>query len=263
MIIIKTPEEIELMRIAGKKLARILRLLKEECKAGVETKYLDQKARELCEKENVTPAFLGYTPYGAKRPFPAAVCITLDDEIIHGIPNENSKILKNTDLIVLDMGIAYKGMIVDAAISFFVGGEKFGDERGLKLIAADQAGIDAGISVCKPGVRTGDIGEAVEKAIKKASKPYKFAIFDQLGGHGVGRFVHEEPFIPSVGKKGEGPILKEGMTIAIEPILGEGKSEMYLARDGYTYKTVDKKRSVQIEHTILITADGAEILTQE
>lgn len=251
------------MRIAGKKLARILRLLREETKAGVTTKFLDDKARELCEKESVTPSFLGYKPQGAPRPYPAAICITVEDEVIHGIPNENPRTLKNTDLIVLDMGVTYKEMIVDAAISFFVGGKTFADEKGLILIAASQAGLDAGIDVCKPGVKTGDIGAAIEKGVKRASKPYKFSILEIFGGHGVGRHVHEEPFIPNVGKPGEGPMLKEGMTIAIEPILAEGKPDVYIAKDGYTYKTKDKKRSVQIEHTILITKDGAEILTIE
>jgi methionyl aminopeptidase len=259
MIYIKTEKEIDLMRKGGKILAEILRDLEKEVKEGVTAADLNDKAAELCKKHDVIPAFLNYQPAGAPFPFPACLCVSVNDEIVHGIPG--NRILKNGDMVVLDMGIIFKKLVLDSATTVIVGGLEKADSTAKAMLSACKIALDAGIAVCKPGVKTGDIGFAIEQAMKKASKNFIFEFAQDLGGHGVGKHVHEDPFIPNYGMKGQGVALKAGMVIAIEPILNEGKGAIMVANDGFTYKTVDGKRSCHFEHTVAITEDGVEVLT--
>ena len=253
--LIKTEDEIKRLREGGKILAKILRELSEKVVPGVSTLELENYARELISKFDARPAFLGYTPVGSRRAFPAALCVSVNSEIVHGIPNEKPKILREGDIVSIDCGIEYKKMFTDSALTVPCGQV---DERGRLLLKATKEALAAGIKVSKPGKKTGDIGAAIERVAKK----YGFQIADDLGGHGVGRSPHEDPFIPNFGIPKSGVALLPGLVIAIEPMLNEGTSKVKFLSDGYTFVTADNKRSAHFEHTILITKDGPEILTQ-
>jgi len=255
-ILIKTAKEIAIMREGGKRHAKILRELATLVKPGISSQFLEDKARELSVREGGKPAFLGYKPWGAKRSFPAALCVSVNEEVVHGIPNgAYEKILKNGDIVSLDFGFLYKGLITDAAVTVPVG--KI-DAVSKKLISKTEEAMYVGIKKAKAGNTTGDIGSAIFDIGKKAD----FGIIDILSGHGVGRHVHEDPYIPNFGMRGEGDVLKSGMTICIEPMFNLGTKEIFIAKDGYTYCTADGKRSAHFEHTILVTEKGAEILTK-
>ncbi|MEI6553769.1 MAG: type I methionyl aminopeptidase [bacterium] len=262
---IKTPTDIEILREGGLKLARILQTLKKSVKIGMSSSELEDLARELTTKEDAVPSFLGYTPAIAHRPYPAALCLSVNDVVVHGIPNEKPFVIKDGDVLTLDMGIAYKGLFVDSAVTIPVGNV---DVKGLKLIESAETCLTAVIEALKnwpkdypKGIKTGDIGHIVEKTLAYYRKTYGFNVVEIFGGHGVGYSVHEDPFIPNFGMKGQGVTLKPGMVIAIEPIIAEGKGIVDIDKDGYTYRTVDGKRATHTEHTILITDSGAEVLT--
>ena len=252
---LKNKKEIEVLREAGKILAKILEELSRAARVGVSAVDLNNLANELCQKYEVRPTFLNYKPEGANRPYPASLCVSINDEVVHGIPNEGEpKILKDGDLVSLDMGIEYQGLIVDSAVTVGVGEM---DPAAKKLLAAGEEARAAAIAAARIGGRTGDIGAAIEKVAQK----YGFSTVKDLGGHGVGYAVHEDPFIPNFDKAGEGVVLKEGMVLAIEPMLNEGTDQITLDDDGYTFRTADGKRSVHFEHTAAITPAGPEILT--
>lgn len=253
---IYTKEEIDTLREGGVLLSRVLKILSEETVSGISTADLDARAYALCEEFGAEPAFLNYQPEGAKTPFPASICISVNHEVVHGIPNKNPKTLKNGDVVVLDMGLKYKNMFTDSAVTLVVGGDD-ANPVGARMIAVAHQALDKAINTVKPGVRTGTIGLAIESAVLG-----KFSMPIELGGHGIGHAIHEDPFMPNFGKKGEGAMLREGMVIAIEPILTEKKPRIKLAADGYTYVTADGGLSVHVEHTIVVTKDGAEILTK-
>ncbi len=255
MISLKTKDEIEILKEGGHILATILAELKKAAVPGVTTESLNELANDLCAKYKATPVFLGYKPYGAPRPYPASVCISINDEIVHGIPNEKERILQDGDVVSIDMGVKYKNLITDSAITVGVGKV---DAKAKKLLDATEKALYKGIEAAKLGATTGDIGYAVEKFIK----PLGFSLPVELGGHGVGYEVHEDPFIANFGKKGQGPALKAGMVIAIEPMVNEGSAGTTQDDDGYTFRTTDGKRSAHFEHTIAITESGPEILTQ-
>ena len=200
------------------------------------------------------PAFLGYTPRGAERPFPAALCVSINDEIVHGIPNEREKIFREGDMVGYDLGLVHRGMYSDMAISVGVGEMDGSAER---LIEATRAALISGISAARAGARVGDIGYAIEESVRGSG----FSLVEELGGHGVGRSLHEEPFISNIGKRGAGVELKSGMVFAIEPMINEGSGHIILDDDGYTYRTKDGKRSAHFEHTILVREGEPEILT--
>ncbi|MES2623310.1 MAG: type I methionyl aminopeptidase [Patescibacteria group bacterium] len=262
-ITIYTENEINLLREGGRFLAQILNTLKAKTVAGVTTLELDKEARKLCEEVGAVPAFLNYTPGGATRPFPGAICISVNEEIVHGIPNENPKTLKSGDVVVLDMGLIYKGLFTDSAVTIVVGGDSY-NTVGSRMIQVATEALAAALATVKPGVRTGTVGHAIEKTVLAShDKTHKFSLPYELGGHGIGHGVHEDPFMPNFGKKGSGPILREGMVLAIEPILTEKSPRMKLLKDGYTYATQDKGLSVHVEHTIVVTKNGCEILTEE
>ena len=239
---------------AGKRLAVVLDALRVKVVPGVAAQELDDVAERLIRDGGDEPCFLGYTPEGARRPYPATLCVSINDEVVHGIPNESVKILKEGDIVGLDLGLTHKGVIVDAAITVPVGEVS---EEAKKLLAATERALVAGIAQAIPGNHMGDISHAIQKEIEGAG----FRVVKELGGHGVGDLVHEEPFIPNFGRAGDGELLSEGMVLALEPIANAGKAAVILAPDGYTYRTKDGSRSAHFEHTILIEKGGARIIT--
>jgi methionyl aminopeptidase len=261
-ITIYTEDEISRLREGGVLLGDILQTLKKETVPGVSTEKLHDIALQLCQKKDAQPAFLGYAPQGAKRPFPGALCISVNDEVVHGIPNEQPKILKVGDVVVLDMGLLYKHMYTDSAVTLVVGGAA-SNPVGASMIDVATRALEAAIANVKPGVRTGTIGHIIEKTVKDShTRQQKFSLPFELGGHGIGHHVHEDPFMPNFGKKGTGPILREGMVLAIEPILTEKKPDIRMLKDGYTYVTSDHGLSVHVEHTIVVTKNGCDVLTR-
>lgn len=254
MIKLKTAEDIQLLREGGRRLARVLREVSAAVRPGVETHELNELAERLIRAGGDEPSFLGYRPTFASRPFPAAICISVNDEIVHGIPTENNRTLQEGDIVGLDCGLTHRGRIVDAAVTVGVGSI---DEAAQELLAATKHALLAGVHAAKPGKRIGDISDAIETVGRKAD----YGIVYELGGHGVGYHVHEDPMVPNVGDPGTGPKLEENLVLALEPMFNEGTEDVVLAPDGYTYRTADGKRSAHFEHTIVITKKGAEILT--
>ncbi len=253
MIIIKTDSEIERLKKGGPILARILRAVAAEAKAGVSTKSLDELAHRLIIEAGCTPAFLNYKPEGARIPYPATLITSINDEVVHGIPSD--RILKDGDIVALDLGLNYDGVFLDHAVTVGIGKIAAKDKE---LLAVTEQALAEGIAAIAVGGTVGDIGHAIEQYVK----PFKLGIVRDLSGHGVGRAIHEDPYIPNFGKRGKGAKLVPGMVIAIEPMLTRGSEEVVLMKDGYTLKTSDGSRSAHFEHTVLITENGAEILTQ-
>lgn len=253
-MIITTDIERATLLEAGKRLARVLQALRAKVAPGVTTEELDDLAEQLIRAGDDNPSFLGYTPEGAHRAYPASLCVSINDEVVHGIPNESIKTLKEGDIVGLDLGLTHSGIVVDAAITVPVGEV---DEESKELLRVTERALMSGIKKAVPGNRIGDIAQAIQKEIESAG----FKVVKELGGHGVGELVHEEPFIPNFGQAGKGELLSEGMVLALEPISVAGKASVTLAPDGYTYRTRDGSRSAHFEHTILIEKDGARIIT--
>ena len=252
-MIAKTENEIKNLRRAGKILAGALRHTARLVVPGVTTAALDLAAEEYIRKEGGLPAFLNYAQDDSAYPFPAALCVTINDEVVHGIPSEERVVVEG-DLVMLDLGVSYSGYFSDAAITVCAG---VCDEKGQKLIKATEEALHDAIKICKPGVQVGDIGATISAVAKK----YNLAVAEDLGGHGLGTTPHEAPYIPNVGVKGRGVRLPEGSVIAIEPIFTEGLGDVELDANQWMYRTVDGSRSAETEHTILITKNGAEVLT--
>ena len=249
-IIIKTKEEIEILKEGGKRLATILYKIKDMIKPGISTKELDIYAEKLIREYGDEPAFLNYTPEGVKTPYPASLCVSVNEEVVHGIPKKD-KILKEGDIVSIDLGLKHKGLFTDMALTVAVGNV---NEQNKKLLEITEQALQIGISVSREGNRVGDIGYAIENFVR--SQKYKYGIVEILAGHGVGRAIHEDPYIPNFGKKGTGDKLVSGMVIAIEPMLNLGTKNLILDKDGYTFRTTDGKNSAHFEHTILITEEG-------
>jgi methionyl aminopeptidase len=245
---VKTASEIAAMRQSGRMLATVLQYLRPHVEAGVSTKELADKAAAELKKLGGEAAFLGY------QGFPDVICISVNDEVVHGIPKAN-KILEPGDIVGLDFGVNYQGMITDGAISVIVGKPKTNGQK--QLLKDTEMALQAGINVVHDGVRTGDIGAAIEGSLKHR----RYGIVRDLVGHGVGHEVHEDPNIPNFGRPGTGPWLQAGMTIAIEPMVTLGSERVYIAGDGWTVLTVDGSRAAHFEHTVLLTEAGSEILT--
>lgn len=246
---IKTDKEIANMRISGQMLAKVLAVLKQQVAAGMTTKEIADLAAKELKGMGGKPAFLGY------QGFTDVICISVNDEVVHGIPN-NHKVVLAGDIVGMDFGVNYNGMITDSAISVII--DRPASARDAEMLQATEQAMLAGINTLKDGVRTGDIGQAIEDVLKK----HRLGIVRDLVGHGVGHELHEDPNIPNYGLKGTGQILRAGMTIAIEPMATLGTEDVYIDRDGWTVKTRDRSRSAHFEHTVLITTDGYEILTE-
>lgn len=253
-MIIRTAQEKAVLVEAGKRLARVLEALRAKVAPGVTAEELDDLAEAMIRDGGDMPSFLGYTPEGASRPYPASLCVSINDEVVHGIPNESVKILREGDIVGLDLGLTHKGLIVDAAITVAVGKV---DVETEKLLSATESALRAGIAQAVPGNHVGDISHAIQEEVGRAG----FKVVRELGGHGVGERVHEDPFIPNFGRPGTGLELASGMVLALEPIAVAGKAAVTLAPDGYTYRTKDGSRSAHFEHTILIEKSGARIIS--
>jgi methionyl aminopeptidase len=243
---VKTEQEIKDIRVSGHITAKVLQYLASKVAVGVTPKELADLAAKEIKRLGGDAVLLGYSD------FPDVICISLNDEVVHGIPGNEA--IQEGDLVSFDLCVGYNGMITDAAITV-VAGESTGAKR--RLLKGTEEALMAGISAVKDGVKTGDIGAAVEKVMTQ----YGFGIVRDLVGHGVGHEVHEEPDVPNYGSAGSGKMLSEGMTIAIEPMSTLGSERVVLDSDGWTIKTYDKSLSAHFEHTILILKDSAEILT--
>lgn len=247
MISIKSPREIELLRIAGEITGSTHNYLKPFIKPGITTKELDRLAEDYIRGRGATPSFKGYDG------FPGTICASINEEVVHGIPSNRK--LKEGDIISIDIGACYKGYHGDSAWTYPVG--KISEEKEYLLKHTEES-LFQGLSVIKDGIKVGDIGYAVSKYAKE----HKLSVVEELVGHGVGTNVHEEPDVPNYGKQNTGPVLKEGMVIAVEPMLNLGTRHIYILDDDWTIITADDKPSAHFEHTVLITKDGYEILTR-
>lgn len=254
-MIAKTLEQKEHLKEAGKRLGETLEALAAMVAPGVSTDTLERESVRLITEGGDTPAFLDYTPEGANRPYPASLCVSVNDEVVHGIPNESPRLLKEGDIVALDLGLVHEGYIVDSALTVPVGKT---DAASYKLMAATEVALTRGIAAARPGNHVGDISYAIGSHLKEEG----VAVVRVLGGHGVGLAVHEEPFIANDGHPGTGPELVEGMVLALEPIANAGKGSVVIAGDGYTYRTKDGSRSSHHEHTILIEKDETLVLTR-
>lgn len=255
MITLKTKEEIDKLREGGKRLAKVVAETAKLIAPGVSTAELNDFAHKMIIEMGDKPSFLNYRPYGASRPFPAAMCISINEEIVHGIPNENPKILKEGDVVTLDAGLIHDGLFTDHAITYTVGKV---DKEVQKLLDVTREALMAGIKMARAGNKVGDISATVAARAQKAG----FSVVKGLAGHGVGYAVHEDPYVPNEGRAGEGELLEPGMVLAIEPMFSIGGANIKLLRDGYTYVTADGSLSAQFEHTVVITEGEPEILTK-
>ncbi|MFH1866469.1 MAG: type I methionyl aminopeptidase [Patescibacteria group bacterium] len=248
----KNQAEIQIMRQGGRILAQVLAEVAKEVKPSVSTSYLDMLAHQGLKARGASPSFLGYRT--GNQSFPASLCTSVDSAVVHGVPSPDY-ILKEGQIISLDLGAWYQGLCIDMAITVPVG--KIG-KIPTRLIKVTRQALDEAIKQIRASARVGDIGEAVQSLVEAAG----FSVVKSLVGHGVGRAVHEEPRIPNFGHRGTGPLLKDGMTIAIEPMVNVGKEGVRILSDGWTAVTEDGSLSAHFEHTVLVTMQGFEVLTK-
>ncbi len=247
MINIKTPREIELLRVAGEITGSTHIHLIPFIKPGITTKELDKLAYDYIIKRGATPSFKGYDG------FPGTICASVNEEVVHGIPSNRK--LKEGDIISIDIGACYKGYHGDSAWTYPVG--EISEEKKC-LLAHTEKSLFEGLGAIKDGAKVGDIGHA----ISKYANAHKLGVVKELVGHGVGTDVHEAPDVPNYGELNTGPTLKEGMVIAVEPMLNLGTRKIYILDDDWTIVTADDKPSAHFEHTVVVTKDGYEILTR-
>ena len=245
-IIVKSDREIALMRQAGRIVAIVLEILGREIREGMKTKELDIIAARELERLGARPSFKGYHGY------PASICVSVNDEIVHGIPGE--RVLKEGDIVSLDVGAIYDGLQGDAAVTMGVGEIS---PTAKRLMEATQGALEAGIAAARNGARLGDISAAIQKHAESKG----FSVIREYTGHGIGRDMHEEPQIPNFGVPGTGPLLKKGMTLALEPMLSAVDWHTRLGEDNWVVRTADGSLAAHFEHTIAITSGKAEVLT--
>lgn len=251
---LKTPDEIQILRQGGHLMASLLNALEREVVVGNTTQDVDDAAMALIEAHGLEPMILGYQPRFAPRPYPAATCVSINDVVVHGIPNEDPVPFADGDVVSIDLVIGYEGMVLDAARTVGVGAL---DPAAAELLSVTKAALKAGIAAAKPGNRVKDIGAAIEAVV-----PEGFAIVRDFCGHGVGYALHEEPQIPNFATRGDSPELLPGMVLAIEPMIIIGDNpDVLIDRDGYTALTASGERAAHMEHTVLVTEKGPEILT--
>ncbi|MFA5629664.1 MAG: type I methionyl aminopeptidase [Dehalococcoidales bacterium] len=248
---IKSEKEIEIMRIAGRIVAEVLQLLKNSIQPGMSTKELDLIAEKELVRLGAIPSFKGYPPHGKNR-FPASLCVSVNEEIVHGIPGE--RIIKNGDIVSMDVGSIYDGFQGDAALTVGVGDIS---PKAAELLRVTEGALAAGIAAARDRARLGDIGAAIQGYVE----PKGFSIVREYTGHGIGREMHEEPLIPNFGIRGTGIELKKGMTLAIEPMVNVGGWRTKPGRDGWVVYTADGSLSAHFEHTIAITDGEPVVLT--
>ncbi len=252
MILIKTKKEIDYIRESCKIVAEVLQLVKNNVRPGVTTKELDQIAEDYILSNNAKAAFKGYSQGGSSVDYPASICTSVDDAVVHGIPGE--RVLKEGEIISLDVGVNKNGYFGDAALSVGIG--EISEEKK-KLLEVTEKSLYLGIAQARVNNRVHDISEAVQQYVEANG----FSIVRDLCGHGVGKFLHEDPAVPNFGRKGTGPKLRKGMTIAIEPMVNMGAYKVKTAPDGWTILTADGLPSAHFEHTIVISDNKPEILT--
>jgi methionyl aminopeptidase len=248
LIQIKSQREIELMREAGRILDLTRDMLKNHVKPGISTHQLDQLAENFIRNLGAEPSFKGY------HGFPGSICTSINEVVVHGIPS-SKEILKEGDIITLDFGVNYKGYHADSATTYPVGKVSPDIE---KLLDITEQSLYIGLEQAKPGNHVSDISYAIEAFVK----PHGYGIVEEFTGHGIGRDLHEEPYVPNFGKPGQGPILKPGMTFCVEPMINLGTKRVKVLSDNWTTVTVDKKPSAHFEHMIVITETGYDILTK-
>lgn len=253
MITIKTEKEIEILREGGKKLAKIIKEISQKAEPGIKTIELDRIAEELILKAGGEPSFKNYQTRDDRIPYLSSLCVSLNDEVVHGIPSRE-KILKPGDVLSLDLGMKYQELYSDIALTIGIG--KI-DKKAKKLLKVCKIALEKGIREAKEGNHLGDIGFAVQQYVESQG----FNVVRKLVGHGVGYSVHEEPDVPNWGESRQGLVLKKGMILAIEPMIVEGQSDVFLAGDGWTWKTKDGSRAAHFEHTIAVGKNKGEILT--
>jgi methionyl aminopeptidase len=247
MILLKSPRELATMEVANRIVAEILAEVKERIRPGVETRELDEWAEELCRRHKVQPAFKGY------RGYPKSICVSVNEEVVHGIPG--SRRLKTGDLVSLDFGVKYDGYFGDAALTVAVG-EVSREAR--RLMEATEQSLYAGIAQMKVGGRLSDISHAVQTVVEDQG----FGVIREFVGHGIGRSLHEDPQIPNFGPPGKGPMLRAGMTLAIEPMTSAGGWQVKILEDGWTAVTQDGSLAAHFEHTVALTETGVLILSR-
>jgi methionyl aminopeptidase len=246
MIYLKTPEEIALLRASNQLVGKTLAEVAKHIRVGITTLELDKIAEDFIRSNGAVPGFLGYGG------FPNTLCISVNDQVVHGIPSNYA--LKEGDIVSVDCGVLQNGYYGDSAYTFCVGKV---DEKVKKLLKITKESLSLGIDSAQHGNRIGDIGYAIQKHCQAAG----FSVVRKLVGHGVGRNLHEDPEVPNFGKKGAGVLLKEGMVIAIEPMINMGNRDVVQEKDGWTIRTIDGKPSAHFEHTIAIRKGKAEILS--
>ena len=246
MIHLKTPREIEKIRKAGRVVAEVLELMSENVRPGITTAKLDSLALDAFRKRNAVPAFLGY------QGFPANICISINDEVVHGIPGE--RVLKEGEIVSVDVGAVVDGYYGDSAKTFAVGEIP---RESARLLSVTEEALRRGVDCCRPGNRLGDLSAAIQSYVESE----RFSVVRDLVGHGIGKKMHEEPQVPNFGDAGSGIELKEGLVIAIEPMINAGDYKVRVLPDGWTIVTEDGSLSAHFEHTVAVTSNGPDILT--
>ena len=249
MISIKSQREIELMDKAGTIVALVHKKMKEVIKPGISTLEINRIAEEVIRENDATPSFKNY------QGFPCTVCTSINDMLVHGIPDHT--ILKDGDIITVDVGACYKGYHGDSAWTYTVGNVT--DSKVLKLLEVTEKSLYIGLEKAKPGNHIGDISHAIQEYVES----FGFSLPEEYTGHGIGRSVHEDPYVPNVGKAGSGPLIKKGMCIAVEPMVFMGSAKCYTLKDGWGVKSYDHSWAAHYEHSIAILEDGYKILTKE
>ncbi len=252
MIQIKAPEEIEIMRAASMIVAEVLAELRSMVRPGITTEDLDRVAEDLTRKKGAIPAFKGYEV--ANRVFPASLCASINDEVVHGIPS-TSRVLREGDIIGLDFGVRYKGFYGDAAVTVPVGNVT---PEATELMRTTREALEAGIEEARPGRRIGDVSAAIQARAERGN----FAIVRDFVGHGIGRRLHEDPQVPNFGQADRGIRLREGMVLAIEPMLNLGSADVHVKDDGWTAVTSDGSLSAHFEHSVAIVEGGPYVLSR-
>jgi methionyl aminopeptidase len=253
MIHLKGPDEIRSMRRAGRIVADVLVAMGEKVRPGIDTESLDRIAESIIERAGALPSFRGYRAFGIKDPFPSSICVSINEEVVHGIPDPK-RFLQEGDIVSVDVGAQIEGYCGDAACTYPVGA--ISPERS-RLLEQTRASLHRGIEAIRPGATLGDVGHAVESWVKQ----FDYGVIRDYAGHGIGRHMHETPQVPNYGRPGEGIVLKSRMTFCVEPMITNGGEDVKSLPNGWTVVTRDRSDAAHFEHSLLVTDEGAEILT--